>query len=126
MSQETWKSLQLPLDLDRKITMESANNQASSTVGCVRNLRVTVGGNITLLLQVHIVVECPFRLLLGRPFLTLLNAISYDNIDGDLTLQLTCPNTGIRVEVPTRPWHPTPRQSGTSPVIPTASNHEDF
>ncbi|EJU02069.1 hypothetical protein DACRYDRAFT_37675, partial [Dacryopinax primogenitus] len=100
MNYNTWKDLKVPYYPDSVVNMESANNQATSTMGCVRNLRVTIGP-ISLFLQVHIVRESPFDLLLGRPFLMLLKCHSLDLLNGDQQLTLTCPNTAVTIVIPT-------------------------
>ncbi|EJU00357.1 hypothetical protein DACRYDRAFT_54398 [Dacryopinax primogenitus] len=105
MNYNMWKDLKVPYYPDSVINMESANDRASSTLGCVHNLCVTIGP-ISLFLQVHIVCKSPFNLLLGQPFLTLLKCQSLDLLNGDQQLMLTCPNTTITIIIPTQNWAP--------------------
>lgn len=85
----------------RKIMMETANSSSSWTMG-ITTLSMTVGG-ITIRVQAHIVEDAPYEVLLGRPFHTLLSAITRDYPDGGQDITITCPETRATAVLLTRP-----------------------
>ena len=54
-------------DPNLSIQMQSANGSLSRTYGLLRNVPFTLG-RVTVLLQVHIMEDVPYTVLLGRPF----------------------------------------------------------
>jgi len=54
-------------DPNLSIQIQSANGSLSRTCGLARNVPFTLGG-VTVLLQVHIMEEVPYTVLMGRPF----------------------------------------------------------
>jgi len=50
------------------IQIQSANGSLSRTCGLARNVPFTLGGGVTVLLQVHIMKETPYTVLTGQPF----------------------------------------------------------
>ncbi|KZO89579.1 hypothetical protein CALVIDRAFT_473011, partial [Calocera viscosa TUFC12733] len=100
MSLDLWRQLGVTYNPKKKATIRVADNALSSTEGMIENLHCTIG-SIVFLLQVQVVDSPSCALLLGRPFLTLLDAESRDFGNGDLRLTLTCPNTGRKEVVAT-------------------------
>ena len=47
--------------------MQSANESLSRTCGLARNVLFTLGG-VTVLLQVYIIGQVPYTVLMGQPF----------------------------------------------------------
>lgn len=112
MSDRICRELALLYDPSIKIPLQSANGQVDETLGLAPNVPFMFG-EITLYMQVHIVRDPPFDVLLGRPFerLTVMESKTY--ADGSQGLTLTDPNTDIQVTVPTfdrnDPLHGEPR-----------------
>jgi len=91
--------------------MESANQTKNATMGVVENLVFDVGCG-ELLLQVQVVEEANYEVLIGRPFFALTSCKTQDRINGDQTLTLTNPNNGKEITIPTQQWtKPCPRCS---------------
>ncbi|ESK88916.1 hypothetical protein Moror_13227 [Moniliophthora roreri MCA 2997] len=93
------KSLDLTWDPDMVIHMQSLNSGLNSMWGLARNVPFKFE-EIVLYLQVHIVNDAPYQVLLGRPFNTLANTKVLNNRE-DTELELMCPNTKRRVTLPT-------------------------
>lgn len=83
-----------------QINMESASNHVEKTLGLARNVRFAVGG-LNLYLQVHILANPPYRILLGRPFEVFTGCMTKTDLDGSSELVLTDPNTNEKAIVPT-------------------------
>lgn len=90
----------LTWDHSLRINMESASNHLEKTLGLSRNVRFSVGG-LDFFLQVHILENPPYKVLLGRPFDTLTSSLNKSKTDGTSELVLTDPNTKAVVTVPT-------------------------
>ena len=80
--------------------MESASGHHDRTLGIARNVRFNVGG-LDLYLQVHILKNPPYKILLGRPFETLTSCVTKNRTDGSSEIFITDPNTGKTATVPT-------------------------
>ena len=67
--------------------MESANKTRDETMGLLQDLKISIGG-YDFYLQVQVVKEAPYEMLLGRPFFTLTQATHkhFDNGESRLTL----------------------------------------
>lgn len=102
MGRETAVQLGLTWDPSLRINMESASNHIEKTLGLARNVRFFVGG-INVYLQVHILENPPYRVLLGRPFERFTACNSSTKVDGSSDLTLTDPNSKKVVNVPTYP-----------------------
>ncbi|KAI0753372.1 hypothetical protein C8Q80DRAFT_1096843 [Daedaleopsis nitida] len=93
--------LGLSWDPTARITMMSANGEEQSTLGLARDVPMAISGGITVYLQMHIVQNASYDVLLGRPFEVLLSAEIRNEANGRQTLEVTCPNTGKRIAMPT-------------------------
>ena len=80
--------------------MESASNHLEKTLGLARNVQFSVGGTAAFL-QVHILENPPYRVLLGRPFDVLMSSILKTQSDGSSELTLVDPNSKKTTVVPT-------------------------
>jgi hypothetical protein len=100
MAKETAVQLGLTWDPSIQINMESASNHVEKTLGLAKNVCFAVGG-IKLYLQVHILENPPYRVLLGRPFESLANSSTKAKSDGTSEMTLVDPNTKKTVTVPT-------------------------
>jgi hypothetical protein len=91
--------------------MESANRTKNATMGVVENLVFDVGCG-ELPLQVQVVEEANYEVLIGRPFFALTSCKTQDCINGEQTLTLKNPNNGKEITIATQPWtKPCPRCS---------------
>ena len=100
MRRDVFDSLGLMIDIDKFITMESANLSSNQTIGLAHNVKITLGP-IDLYLQVQIVNDAPYEVLMGRPFFCLTSAVTRDYPDGRQDLTIHDPNSGRRFLIPT-------------------------
>lgn len=100
MARETAIQLGLTWDPLIRFNMESASNHVEKTLGLARNVRFSVGG-INVFLQVHILEDPPYKILLGRPFEKFTSCKSNTKPDGSSELTLTDPNSKKSAIVPT-------------------------
>ena len=109
--------LGLSWDPDVIINMQSANKQVERTKGLARNVPF-VFDTLTVHLQVHIMTNPAYDVLLGKPFecLTQSNVQTWKN--GGVELTLTDPNTGQKLVVPTYDKGKTPQLLTREPVQP--------
>lgn len=96
MRKDVWQRMELALNPDLIMVMESANASKEQTYGLVKNCRVSFGP-VELVLQIQVVLNAPFEVLLGRPFLCLAEANTKDFRDGSQEITLQDPNSGERV-----------------------------
>jgi hypothetical protein len=92
--------LGLTWDPDINIYMQSANAQVEKSVGLAKNVAFRFG-DITIYLQVHIIQEPAYKVLLGRPFEILTASVAVNKRDGSQILTLTDPQTQKRCTLPT-------------------------
>jgi hypothetical protein len=102
MSKEGAVQLGLTWDPTIRVNMESASNHVEKTLGLARNVRFAAGG-LDIFLQVHILENPPYRVLLGRPFETFTSCTTHTTEDGSSELVLTDLNTKKVARVPTYP-----------------------
>ena len=113
ISEDLVKRYHIPYDPEKKIFMQSANGQTDGTLGLVRNLPIEFAG-ITVYLQLHVVRDAPFEILLGRPFDELTLTSSQTHTDGSQSITITCPNTGAKQTIPTMKRRRHGKRSATS------------
>jgi len=87
-------------DPNLSIQMQSANGSLSRTCGLARNVLFTLGG-VTVLLQVHIMEEVPYTVLIEHSFDSITESRIINNQEGNQTDCITCPNTGTMVMIST-------------------------
>ena len=115
MSEALCHHLALSYDPTVRLYMQSANGEVDQSLGLVRNVPYTVGG-ITLYLQIHVIQNAPYDLLLGRPFDVLTRSVVKNFENEDQTITIVCPNTGQVATVPTCPrGRPSFRFRGSTP-----------
>jgi len=100
MSKKVAVELGLGWDPLVRIEMGSATNHTAMTLGVARNVAFTVGG-LKLFLQVHILENPPYRVLLGKPFETLGTTTIQTFEDGSAEVVIKDPNTKKIAVVPT-------------------------
>lgn len=99
--QDIWEKIGLPIRSDMIMVMESANKTKDETMGLLQDLKITIGG-YDFYLQVQVVRDAPYEMLLGRPFFTLTQATHRHFDNGESRLTLLDPNTHDRITFPTR------------------------
>jgi hypothetical protein len=91
--------------------MEAANSTITKMHGCLCNVHFTFN-DIDIYLQVQVMPNTPYDILLGHPFYALTECITKDFANGDQHLTITDPNTRQCVMIPTkeqkRHQHPDP------------------
>lgn len=95
MSREVAVDLEVSWDPDITVQMESANRSLERTLGLARNVPFLFG-QIRVYLQVHVMENPAYKVLLGRPFDTITESWIKNERDGSQSLTLTDPNTGER------------------------------
>jgi hypothetical protein len=95
--QDIWEAIGEPLH-GSTMVMQSANNTQNETVGKLRNLRVTFG-DMDLYMQMQVVEDAAYEVLLGKPFFALTRCTSKFFANGDEHITLTDPNTGRMVTI---------------------------
>lgn len=101
MAEEVARELGLTWDPNVTINMQSANRTVDRTLGLARNVKFNLGG-IDVFLQVHIIKQPAYRVLLGRPFEVVTRSTTKNENDGSQTLIITDPNDKNRkVVLPT-------------------------
>ncbi len=95
------EELGIPWDPDAQIYMQSANGQLKKSAGLARNV-CFLFGDIPIYLQVHIIDQPAYKVLLGRPFDILTESRIDNKGDGTQTLTIKDPNGTRRCVIPTQ------------------------
>lgn len=95
---------QLGLQYDPTIIlhMQSANGSMDNSLGLARDVAFRFG-DITIYLQVHILRNPAYDVLLGRPFDTLTESVIKNFRNEDTSITITCPNSNRKATIPTKP-----------------------
>jgi hypothetical protein len=110
--------LEVSWDPDITVQMQSANNTLEQTLGLAKNVPFLFG-TITVYLQVHVIGNAAYKVLLGRPFDIVTESIVKNAKDGSQSLTLTDPNTGVRCVMHTH-------ERGKVPTVLQRSYKSDF
>ena len=100
MSEAACHHLGLAYDPSIYINMESANGILDRTLGLARHI-VCKFDQIILYLQIHIVRNPAYDMLLGRPFDVLTNSTIQNFTDGNQTITIRDPNSRKICTIPT-------------------------
>ncbi|THH06592.1 hypothetical protein EW146_g9567 [Bondarzewia mesenterica] len=100
MSEEVCNELALIYDPDIVLNMQSVNGEINKSLGLARNVPFLIG-DITLYLQVHVIREPAYDILLGRPFDVLTESIVKNFTNKNQTITIHDLNTGCNATVPT-------------------------
>ena len=65
--EDVWRHLNLPLNPEENMTMESADGSVSYTKGKLKKLPITIG-SLTWVVEAQVVAQSPAPMLLGMPF----------------------------------------------------------
>jgi hypothetical protein len=118
MSRQVSVMLGVTWDPDITVQMQSANKTLENTLGLAKNVPFLFG-TITVYLQVHVVENAAYKVLLGRPFDIITESIVKNAKDGSQSLTLTDPNTGERCVMHTH-------ERGKVPTVLQRSFKSDF
>lgn len=100
MAKDVAVRLKIPWNPAIVIHMQSANRQLEKTLGLARNVPFLFG-EITVYLQVHIISNPAYKVLLGRPFDAVCESEIKNCRDGDQLITITDPNSNQRCTLPT-------------------------
>jgi len=112
MTRDVAAANKISWDPGLSIQLQSANGSLSRTCGLAKNVPFTLG-DVTVLLQAHIMETAPYKILLGRPFDTITESTIINDREGNQTINITCPNTGTRAAIPTYKRGSLPRKPET-------------
>jgi hypothetical protein len=102
MSETVSRRLGLSYDPSVTLNMQSANGEVDRSLGLARNVPFRLD-SLSFYLQVHIIRNPAYDVLLGRPFDVLLETTVINFPNEDQTLTLHEPGTGKPLTVPTMP-----------------------
>lgn len=105
MSVATCNALGIIYDPTQCTALQSANSETEWALGIAKDVPFRFG-EVTAILQVHIVDSPAYDVLLGRPFEVLTQACTQSFLSGDQHITLTDPNTKRMVMIPTVPRKP--------------------
>jgi len=111
-------TLGIAWDPDITVQMQSANRTLERTLGLAKNVSFLFG-KITVYLQVHVIENAAYKVLLGRPFDTITESVVMNKKDGSQSLTLTDPNTGERCVMYTH-------ERGKAPSVMKRPMKQDF
>ena len=100
MSEAACHVLALIYDPCIKLCMQSANGEVNETLGLTWNVPMLVGV-IMLYIQIHIVCNLAYDVLLGRPFDIVSESIVHNHSNKEQTITIHDLNTGETTAVPT-------------------------
>jgi len=110
MSKATAEGLGLTWDPRILIHMQSANGQFEKSLGLAKNVPFKFG-TILVHLQVHVINDPAYKVLLGRPFDAVTRSTYKNDERGGQTLLLKCPVTSVDIEFNTYERGKTPNDS---------------
>jgi hypothetical protein len=102
VSEAICHNLGLSYDPTIQLNMRSANGEIDRSLGLARNVPCRIGP-ITLFLQMHVIREAAYDVLLGRPFDVLTESVVRNYEDEHQTITIRDPNSGKIVTIPTLP-----------------------
>ena len=101
MRRDIWQQLDTPI-LEKRIPMESANSETTTTLRIIENHPVQLGP-VTFHLQIHVVEDAPFEVLLGRPFFDVLSCAEISTAGGKHEIRIKNPKDGTPYLFSTKP-----------------------
>ena len=112
MSREIAVEFGLTWNPDIVINMESAQGHVEPTLGLARDVPFQFG-ELTILLQIHVINKPAYKILLGRPFDALTESEVKNKRDGGQTITLHDPASQLKVVMPTYPRGQPPKSQKT-------------
>ena len=114
MAEEICMELGLIYDPAVILNMQSANSEVDRSLGLTRNILIQIG-DITLYIQIHVIRNPAYDILLGHPFDILTESVVRNFANEDQTITIRDPNSGHQATVLTmprgRPRHSLKQQS---------------
>ena len=92
---------QFPLKPTKTYNMVAADHSRSSTLGTLENVLLKFG-DVELYIQVQVVEDAPFDILLGQPFFAVAGAQTSHSTSGEQLITLKDPNSGSVVTLATK------------------------
>jgi hypothetical protein len=115
MRKDVWEHIGAPIAANKATSLESANATTNSTLGLIENHPVQLGP-MTIHLQIQVVNEAPFEVLLGRPFFDILSCSEVSTSGGSHEIRVKDPKDGnIYVFVTLPRLRKTPRANPDDP-----------
>ncbi|KAF9642806.1 hypothetical protein BDM02DRAFT_3192654 [Thelephora ganbajun] len=102
MRKDVWERLCALITANKSIPMESANSGTTMTLGLVENYPVHLG-TVTIYLQIQVVEDAPFEVLLGRPFFDVTSCLEVSSSGGSHEICIRDPKTGTPYMFATHP-----------------------
>ena len=100
MSEEVCLTLTIPYNPNVCLNMVSTNRGVDQSLGLAKNILFKIG-EIMVYLQVHILQQPTYDILLGRPFDVLTESVVQNYSNENQTITILNPNTSKRATVPT-------------------------
>jgi hypothetical protein len=100
MSEAVCHDLGVAYDPGITIQMQSANGEVNPSLGLARNVPCKLS-DVMLYLQIHVIRNPAYDILLGRPFDVLTQSVIRNYANEDQTLTIQDPNSGRSVTIPT-------------------------
>ncbi|KAF9643509.1 hypothetical protein BDM02DRAFT_3104313, partial [Thelephora ganbajun] len=114
MRKDVWERLRAPITANKSIPMESANSGTTTTLGLVENYPVHLGP-VTIYLQIQVIEDAPFEVLLGRPFFDVTSCSEVSSSGGSHEIRIRDPKTGTPYVFATHPrLRKTPREASVN------------
>lgn len=113
MRRDIWERLRVPISQSMAMSMEAANATMTTTRGLVENHPVQLGP-ITIRLQIQVVDEAPFEVLLGRPFFDVTSCSEISRPGGHHEIHVKDPSNNKPYVFPTYPRPHDPNRSASS------------
>jgi hypothetical protein len=105
MSEDVCHELSLSYDPSIRLNMQSANRTVDQSLGLARNVPFFIG-DLTVYMQVHVIRDPAYDILLGRPFDVLTESVVRNFANEDQTITIHDPNSGRVATIPTIPRGP--------------------
>ncbi|RPD68407.1 hypothetical protein L226DRAFT_473549 [Lentinus tigrinus ALCF2SS1-7] len=112
--------LGIAYDERNTIPMTTANGTENRMKGLTENVPLLFAGGITVWLQMHVVENAAYDILLGRPFDVLTSCVVRNIGGGRQEVVLTCPNTHKTLTLPTYARGESPRANQPPPGFRTS------
>ena len=102
MSKETAISLKMAWNPDICINMQSTQGHVEKTLVLATDVPFTFG-DLTVMLQIHVINKLSYKILLGRPFDALTRSNVQNERDGLQMITITDPSSDVRIVLLTYP-----------------------
>jgi hypothetical protein len=107
-SEEICHNLSLAYDPSLCLNRKSVNSTTDLSLGLACNIPCHLA-KITLFLQIHVIKNLAYNILLSRPFDVLKESVIKNYCNKDQTITICNPNSNCQATVPTvphgKPWH---------------------